>query len=189
MILSAVLVISVKNAVYSVLFLILSFVSASVLLFLLECEFVALIFITIYVGAIAVLFLFVVMMLDIKTSQFNKDSFRYFPFASLLGAVFLFEVSFVLSNSFTSNTYINSSFDNFYINWFDKIDSFTEIMSVGQVMYTQYVLQFLIAGNILLLATISAVVLTVNPNKTSNKNQIIYKQLARNYKNVLVLSR
>ena len=118
MVLSALLVILVKNAVYSVLFLILSFVSASFILFLLECEFIALIFITIYVGAIAVLFLFVVMMLDIKTSQLNKDSFKYFPFASLLGSVFLFEVSFALSNSFKPNAYVNSSFDNFYVNLF-----------------------------------------------------------------------
>ena len=189
MILSSLAVILVKNAVYSVLFLILSFVSASVLLFLLECEFISLIFITIYVGAIAVLFLFVVMMLDIKTLQFNKDSFKYFPFASLLGVMFLVEVSFALSNVFISNSYTVSPFDNFYVNWYDKLDSFTEIVSVGQVVYTQYVLQFLIAGNVLLLATIAAVVLTISVNKNTNKNQLIYKQLSRNYKNVLVLSK
>lgn len=72
-----------QNSIYSVLFLVLSFVSSSSILFLLECEYVSLIFIIIYVGAIAVLFLFVVMMLDIKTISLVKDSLKYFPLEAL----------------------------------------------------------------------------------------------------------
>ena len=76
---------------------------------------------------------------------------------------------------------------NFYTNWYDKLDSFTEINSIGQVVYTQFVLQFLMAGNVLLLATLSAVVLTVTTElKSKGKTQIIFKQLSRNYKNVLI---
>ena len=77
-ILSATMVISIKNPVHSVLFLILSFISSAGLLFLLEIEFISLIFIVVYVGAIAVLFLFVVMMLDIKITDSNKFFFKYF---------------------------------------------------------------------------------------------------------------
>ena len=76
---------------------------------------------------------------------------------------------------------------NFYVNWFDKIDKVTEIELVGQIMYTDYVLQFLIAGNILLLATIAAVVLTVNTKISSTKTQIIFKQLSRNSNHSLLI--
>ena len=90
LILSSLMIILSQNSIYSVLFLVLSFVSSSSIMFLLECEYISLIFIIIYVGAIAVLFLFVVMMLDIKTVYLVKDSLKYFPFGSFLGIVFLF---------------------------------------------------------------------------------------------------
>ena len=189
MLISSLMVITVQNSVYSVLFLVLSFICASVILFLLECEFVALIFITIYVGAIAVLFLFVVMMLDIKINQLKKDSVKYFPFAVILGGVFLIEILIMISDNFKYNYYNVSTVTNFYINWYDKIDSFSEINSIGQVMYTQYVLQFLVAGNVLLLATLAVVVLATDTGKNNSKDQIIYKQLSRNSKNVLLLSK
>ena len=188
LLLSSFMVILVTNSIYSVLFLVLSFFSASSLLFLLNCEFLALVFILIYVGAIAVLFLFVVMMLDLKTSTFKKDNLKYFPFGFLVGWVFLTEIVLVIKEIFKSNPYQENFFFNFYVNWYDKLDSFTEINSLGQIVYTQYVLQFLIAGNILLLATVAAVVLTLNTNIESKaKTQIIFKQLSRNYKNVLIV--
>ena len=187
MLFSSLMVICVQNSIYSVLFLVLSFVSASCLLFLLECEFLSLMFIVIYVGAIAVLFLFVVMMLDIKNSNFVKEKLKYFPFGVFLGSVFIFEILSLISNIFKNNPYVESKMFNFHVNWFDKIDKFTEIELVGQIMYTEYVLQFLIAGNILLLATIAAVVLTVNTKASSTKTQIIFKQLSRNSKHSLLI--
>ena len=187
MLFSSLMVICVQNSIYSVLFLVLSFISASCLLFLLECEFLSLMFIVIYVGAIAVLFLFVVMMLDIKNSNFVKEKLKYFPFGLLLGGIFLVEILSLISKTFKRNTYINSKMCNFHVNWFEKIDTFTEIELIGQVMYTDYVLQFLIAGNILLLATLAAVVLTVNTKSLSTKTQIIFKQLSRNSKNSLLI--
>ena len=186
LIISSFMVIFVQNSVYSVLFLVLSFISAASLLFLLECEFIAFMFIIIYVGAIAILFLFVVMMLDIKVINIGKDSLKYFPFGSFVGIVFLIEILILVQESFKLNPYQSYNLFNFYVNWYDKIDAISEIETVGQVLYTHYVLQFLIAGNILLLATIGVVVLTVNTNITNFKNQIIFKQLARNYKNVLL---
>jgi NADH-quinone oxidoreductase subunit J len=180
------MVIFVQNSVYSVLFLVLSFISAASLLFLLECEFIAFMFIIIYVGAIAILFLFVVMMLDIKIINIGKDSLKYFPVGSFIGIVFLIEILILIQESFKLNPYQFNDLFNFYVNWYDKIDAISEIEAIGQVLYTHYVLQFLVAGNILLLATIGVVVLTVNTNTVNLKNQIIFKQLARNYKNVLL---
>jgi NADH-quinone oxidoreductase subunit J len=183
---SSFMVIFVQNSVYSVLFLVLSFISAANLLFLVECEFIAFMFIIIYVGAIAVLFLFVVMMLDTKLVNITKDSLKYFPFGSFIGMVFLIELLILVQDSFKLNPYQNYDLLNFYVNWYDKIDAITEIEAIGQVLYTHYILQFLIAGNILLLVTVGVVVLTINTNTNNIKNQIIFKQLSRNYKNVLL---
>lgn len=184
---SSFMVITAQNAIYSVLFLVLSFLASSSLLFLLKCEFLSLIFILIYVGAIAILFLFVVMMLDLKTSNKKENSLKYFPFGFVIGSVFVTEIVLVVSDTFKENPYKNGVLSNFYVNWYDKLDVFTEIQALGQVVYTQYVLQFLVAGNVLLLATLAAVVLTINTStNTNNKTQVIFKQLSRNYKNVLV---
>ena len=187
LLLSSIMVISVQNSVYSVLFLVLSFASAASLLVLFECEFIALMFIIVYVGAIAVLFLFVVMMLDIKIAISSKDSFKYFPVGFLIGVIFLLEIFMILKESFVINNYTSEFFFNYYSNWFDKVDNFTEIESIGQIMYNKYVFQFLIAGNILLLAAIAVVVLTLT-NEVESKNQIIFKQISRTYKNSILVS-
>ena len=188
LVLSSLMVIVSQNAIYSVLFLVLSFVSASSILFLFKCEFISIIFILIYVGAIAVLFLFVVMMLDLKDYNLKKNILKYFPFGLFIGSVFFFEIALVIENTFSLNPYANDLLTNFYSNWYDKLDTFTELNSIGQILYTQFVLQFLIAGNILLLATVAAVVLTYsNELKINYKTQIIFKQLARSYKNVLTI--
>lgn len=180
------MVILVQNSIYSVLFLVLSFISSASILFLLKCEFLALMFIIIYVGAIAVLFLFVVMMLDVKTISIKKDTLKYFPFGASIGFVFFSEVLFVIKETFQSNPYKTSFLHNSYFSWQERLDTFTELNAIGQVVYTEYVLQFLVAGNVLLLATIAAVVLTLNTDVESDKKQIIFRQLSRTYKNVLI---
>ncbi len=175
-----------QNSIHSVLFLVLSFVSSSSLLFLLECEYISLIFIIIYVGAIAVLFLFVVMMLDVKTVYSTKDFLKYFPFGSFVGIVFLIEILLSVPSIFEEfNPYNISFLFNFYVDWFNKLDYFNEIMSVGHVLYTDYLVQFLLAGNILLLATIGPVVLVLTRSVKTNKFQITFKQLSRTYNSVL----
>jgi len=186
LLLSSFMVVIAQNAIYSVLFLVLSFISAASLLFLLKCEFLSLVFILIYVGAIAILFLFVVMMLDLKSEERRESKLKYFPFSLLIGGVFLTEIIVVILETFETNVYNSSPLHNFYVNWYDKTDVFTEIQALGQVIYTQYVLQFLISGNVLLLATLAAVVLTLNTTVSSSKTQVTFKQLSRNYKNVLV---
>lgn len=111
------MVILSQNSIHSVLFLVLSFVSSSSILFLLECEYISLMFIIIYVGAIAVLFLFVVMMLDIKTTDLSKDSLKYFPFGGFLGVIFLIEILSVVSEIFEFvNPYNTSFLVNYYPN-------------------------------------------------------------------------
>ena len=187
LVISSFMVITSQNAIYSVLFLVLSFLSSSSILFLLKCEFISLIFILIYVGAIAILFLFVIMMLDLKDYNLKKDVLKYFPFGLFIGSVFFFEIVLIIKETFIPNPYSTDLITNYYINWYDKLDTFTEINALGQVVYTKFVLQFLVAGNVLLLATIAAVVLTVNTDvKADYKTQVIFKQLSRNYKNVLL---
>ena len=180
------MVIFSQNAIYSVLFLVLSFVASSSLLFLLECEYISLIFIIIYVGAIAVLFLFVVMMLDIKTVYLTKDSLKYFPFGSFLGIIFLIEMVIVISSLFDSiNPYCGSFLVNNHSDWFNKLDYFSEIISIGHILYTDYVIQFLLSGNILLLATLGPVTLVLTRLVENTKTQITFKQLSRNYNFIL----
>lgn len=182
---SSLMVIFIQNSIYSVLFLVLSFVCAAVLLFLLECEFFALLFLIIYVGAISVLFLFVVMMLDIKTISLTKDTAKYFPFGSFVGGVFLVETLLMIFQKFKDNPYSSTFFSNPYNNWYTKTDSLSEIQIIGQILYTHYVLQFLMAGLILFLAVVGAVVLTMSFSSQKPKTQISFKQISRTYKNVL----
>jgi NADH-quinone oxidoreductase subunit J len=179
------MVIVVQNSVYSVLFLVCSFISAASLLFILECEFLALLFVIIYVGAIAVLFLFVVMMLDIKTVNLTKNTMKYFPFGSFISVVFLFEILTVIFKNFKTNPYQNIFLVNFYHDWYENLDPLTEIEALGQILYTHYVLQFLIAGFILFLATVGSIVLTISPPRKKSKSQIIFKQISRNKNAIL----
>ena len=186
LIISALMTILSQNSIYSVLFLVLSFVSSSSVLFLLECEYISLIFIIIYVGAIAVLFLFVVMMLDVKTVYLAKDSLKYFPFGSFIGIVFLIETLLIVPSTFESiNPYDTSFLLNYYFDWFNKLDYFTEVMSIGHLLYTDYIIQFLLSGNILLLATIGPVTLVLIRSTKTTKKQVTFKQLSRTYSSVL----
>lgn len=185
---SSLMIVLSQNSIYSVLFLVLSFVSSSSIIFLLECEYISLIFILIYVGAIAVLFLFVVMMLDIKTISLAKDSLKYFPFGSFLGIVFLSEILIVVPSIFEpTNPYSANFLSNDYSDWLHKLDYFTEIISIGHLLYTDYVIQFLLSGNILLLATIGPVTLVLVRSIETAKTQVTFKQLSRTYESVLFI--
>jgi len=175
---SAVMVIIVKNPVHSVLFLILAFISAAILLLLLEVEFISLIFIVVYVGAIAVLFLFVVMMLDIKITDLNKNFLKYFPIGSFLGFAFLVEILLILTEILEKTPYSFES--NLYISWINKIDYLTNIETLGQVIYTSLFPYFLIAGIVLLVAMLGAVVLTLTFSK-NYQNQSISRQTSRSF--------
>jgi NADH-quinone oxidoreductase subunit J len=179
LLLSSLLIIVEINSIYSILLLVLSFVIATSLLFLLESEFMALIFIIIYVGAISVLFLFVIIMLNIKITSSIKDIVKYFPIGNFLGLVFLIEILMIIFDNYKINYYKDSFLFNFNINWFYKLDYITDLKALGQILYSYYMPQFLIAGSILLIAVIGAVVLTLNSKKMDVKIQETFRQVSR----------
>lgn len=176
---SASMVIISRNPLHSVLFLVTSFLSASMLLFLFENEFLALFFLIIYLGAIAILFLFVVMMLDIKYREL-QTSRLYFPVGILIGSTILIEVYGAFSKVFSKHTNVSGQEHNLYLNWYDALDSLPDLYVFGQIFYTHYVLQILIAGLILYLAVIGVAFLTVKSafDKSVNE-QSIFRQLSR----------
>ena len=168
-VLSALMVISAKNPVHSVLFLILSFVNASGLFVLLGAEFLAMILVVVYVGAVAVLFLFVVMMLDINFIKLREGFLQYLPFGALLGIVLIVELGILfLTKSFSQNNLIT------YSN-FPAIAEIENTKMLGSVLYTKYFFLFQISGLILLVAMIGSITLTLR-YKNKSKKQIIYNQ-------------
>ena len=154
-VLSALMVISIRNPVHSVLFLILSFVNASGLFVLLGAEFLAMILVVVYVGAVAVLFLFVVMMLDINFVKLREGFLQYLPFGALLGIVLIIELGILfLTKSFSENSltkFVKSP----------KINEIENTKLIGQVLYTDYFYLFQISGLILLVAMIGSITLTL----------------------------
>lgn len=185
-IIAALMVITVVNPVHSVLFLVLVFLSSAGMLFVLQLEFIPLTFIIVYVGAIAILFLFVVMMLDIKVTSKSNDFFKYIPVGGLVGSLFIFEIFNTLSKSFVipKSTVL---VDNF-VSWVSTVDKVTNLEALGQLLYTYYFIYFLIAGIILLVAMVGAIVLTLQFNKTV-KNQLIFRQLSRSADSAVFLAR
>ena len=151
---SSILVIFSNNAVHSVLFLIFTFFNSAILFLLMNAEFLAMTIVIVYVGAIAVLFLFVVMMLNISESEIKEGFLKYFPFGLILIAIFITEL-FLIFN-----------FDNFPVSENVKIDvnkiDLIEVSNtklLGLFLYTDYFIIFQISGFILLLAMIGAIVL------------------------------
>ena len=161
------------NPVHSVLFLILTFCNASGILFLFKAEFLALIFIIIYVGAIAVLFLFVVMMLNVKA--FTTFNLFHLPFVLLGVVILLVQIFLVIDKSFFGLDSINEI--NLF-NFTNSLDTLNNIDVLGQGLYNYFLICFLLAGLILLVAMIGAIVLTLNFS-SQRKNELVHRQLAR----------
>ena len=178
---SSLSIVLLQNTFFALLFLILSFLLVSILLFFLECEFLALILIIIYVGAVAVLLLFVLMMLETKLKNLSKNIMIYFPFGVFINGIFFLEIVNLISNSFSVNEYNNSFFLNSYLNWYSRLDALIDLEVYGQILYTQFVLQFLIVGLILFLALVGTVFLTIKPIYKNFRSQTSFCQLSRNY--------
>ena len=168
-VLSALMVISARNPVHSVLFLILSFVNASGLFVLLGAEFLAMILVVVYVGAVAVLFLFVVMMLDINFVKLREGFLQYLPFGALLGIVLIIELGILfLTKSFSENS----------LSKFVELPIINEVENtklIGQVLYTNYFYLFQISGLILLVAMVGSITLTLR-DRGQVKRQDISQQ-------------
>jgi NADH-quinone oxidoreductase subunit J len=168
---SAFMVIAAKNPVHSVLFLILAFVNAAGLFLLLGAEFLAMILIVVYVGAVAVLFLFVVMMLDVDFAELREGSLQYVPIGALVGMVFLAEILLVVG-AWT----IGPGMPRLITAPIPEGVSNTE--ALGLVLYTRYLYFFQAAGMVLLVAMIGAIVLTLR-HKPNVKRQSVSAQIAR----------
>jgi NADH-ubiquinone oxidoreductase chain 6 len=180
---SGLMVIQARNPVYSVLFLILVFFNVAGLLILLGLDFFAMIFLVVYVGAIAVLFLFVVMMLNIKLAEINEKKLRYLPIGGLLGILFLFEIFLIVDNdlipllpSLSGNDYTNLTIYTSNVantQYSTLISELTNIESVGILLYTYYFYYFLLASLILLVAMIGAIVLTMHKGVYVKRQQVV----------------
>ena len=164
MVFAAVSVITVRNPVYSVLFMILAFFSAAAIWMLLEAEFLAIILIVVYVGAVMVLFLFVIMMLDINLVPFKEGFIRYLPVAILVAVIMAIELLMVMWSRGRFGA------EMFPIPAANSAD-YSNTRELGQLLYTNYLLPFEVAGIILLVAIVAAVALTLRTRpgiKTQN---------------------
>ncbi|HZM07749.1 MAG TPA: NADH-quinone oxidoreductase subunit J [Methylocella sp.] len=168
---AAFMVISSRNPVHSVLFLILAFFNAAGLFVLLGAEFLAMILVVVYVGAVAVLFLFVVMMLDVDFAELKHGFLQYLPIGGTLGLVVLVEIVLVVDAWTIGPVPIANVMT-------PMAPGMTNTMALGRVLYTQYVYLFEASGFILLTAMIGAIVLTLR-HKVGVKRQNIAVQNAR----------
>jgi|TARA_B110001450_G_scaffold4597_1_gene4741 NADH-quinone oxidoreductase subunit J len=188
-IICGIMVISSRNPVFSVLFLVLVFCNAAGLLLLLETDFLAMLFLIVYVGAIAVLFLFVVMMLNVRITTLKESVLRYLPIGGLILFIFFFEVGSVINGDlvpFFSSKLACFENDFLILNqdlkttlWTNQIDPTTNVAALGEVLYTYYVYCFIVASLILLVAMIGAILLTMR-KRTNVKKQEIFDQVYGN---------
>jgi len=186
---SGIMVISSRNPMHSVLFLVLVFCNVAGLLILLEIEFLAMLFLIVYVGAIAVLFLFVVMMLNIRVTELNESVLRYLPIGGIILFIFFFEILSVVNGDlvpFFSSQFFLFESENFILNqnlntifWTNQIYPITNIEALGNVIYTYYVVSFMGASLVLLVAMIGAILLTMR-KRTNVRKQEIFDQVYGN---------
>src|SRR6202050_1570026 len=170
---SAVMVVTSRNPVHSVLFLILAFVNAAGLFVLLGAEFLAMILIVVYVGAVAVLFLFVVMMLDVDFAELRQGFLNYLPVGALIGIILLIELCFILVS-----WPIGRDGHGAIVAPIPPSSDVSNTQALGLVLYTRYVYFFQTAGVILLVAMIGAIVLTLQ-HKPNVRRQNITAQVTR----------
>jgi len=171
---SGVMVVSAKNPVHSVLFLILAFFNSAGLFVLLGAEFLAMILVIVYVGAVAVLFLFVVMMLDIDFAELRSGFMRYLPIGGVIGVILVAELLFILLHWAIAPGITDLKAAPLPAN----AASLTNTRALGDVLYTRYIFAFQAAGLILLVAMIGAIVLTLR-QRVGVRRQRIPEQLAR----------
>ncbi len=162
---AGVMVISTRNPVHSVLFLILAFFNAAGLFVLMGAEFLAMILIVVYVGAVAVLFLFVVMMLDINFAEMRQGFLQYLPLGGLVGLILVVELvlvlgAWVVAPEATAGIPIQ------------PLDQASNTQALGEVIYTKYIYLFQAAGLILLVAMIGAIVLTLRRREGVRRQKI-----------------
>lgn len=170
---SAIMVISARNPVNSVLFLILAFFNAAGLFVLLGAEFIAMILVIVYVGAVAVLFLFVVMMLDVSFADLRKGAMQYIPMGLIAGGILLAELVVIAIAWTLSDTALQNAASPV-----PDVEKITNTQAIGQVLYTDYIFAFQTAGLVLLVAMIGAIVLT-HRRRPGVRRQVVSEQQNR----------
>ena len=168
---SAMLVITSRNPVHSVLFLILCFFNAAGLFILMGAEFLAMILVVVYVGAVAVLFLFVVMMLDVDFAELREGMLSYLPIGGVIGLILLVELILLVGTWNISPDMVASASA-------PSGQTVSNTKAIGEILYTKYVLFFQLSGLILLVAMVGAIVLTLR-HRTGIKRQDVATQVAR----------
>lgn len=183
---SAISVILSKNPIHSVLFLIVVFVGSSGILLLLEAEFLGMIFLIIYIGAISVLFLFVIMMLNIRIIELRENLIKYVPLSIVICILLFVEFFYLYYNSISSISQKNIFLTN--IMYFNNVNlllpNATNLQLLGYILYTYFVEFFLICGVILFVAMIGAIMLTLHL-EFSTKKQDLFLQISRNTLNTV----
>ena len=172
MTLSAVAVITARNPVHSVLFLILAFFNAAGLFVMLGAEFLAMILVIVYVGAVAVLFLFVVMMLDIEAAEVRASVKRHLPVGLLVGALLFAQLAFVVC---LPEGALHAPLSPQLATAADLSNT----AALGQVLYTRYAIVFQACGMVLLVAMIGAITLTLRPRRPTTRQQNQDAQIER----------
>lgn len=177
LIISSLVVVGSKNAVRSVMFLILAFFNAAGLFIILGAEFLAMLLVIVYVGAIAVLFLFVVMMLNVDREEFKSEFNQHLPLLIMVAIVLFSEIMLI----------VNFSSVKFYDvkTLFPTPDNINNTKAIGNLLYTDFVLPFELSGAILFVAMIGAIVLTLKEETRFIKKQKISDQVFRNKENSL----
>ena len=180
---SAVMVISARNPVHSVLFLILAFFNSAALFVLVGAEFLAMILVIVYVGAVAVLFLFVVMMLDINFVEMRQGFLHYLPVGGIIGLILLLELvlvagSWVIAPEVASVAAAPTP----------PMTEITNTEALGRLIYTEYIFLFQAAGMILLIAMVSAIVLTLR-RRDGVRRQVISDQVNRRREDAVELKK
>src|ERR687894_2713217 len=172
---SGFMVIASRNPVQSVLFLILAFVNAAGLFLMMGAEFLAMILVIVYVGAVAVLFLFIVMMLDVDFAELRQGFLQYLPVGALIGVIFLTELVAVVGPRTIDPAIVRTA----SAAAIPPAAEGTHTVALGRVLYTQYFVYFQLAGMILLVAMIGAIVLTLRDSRPGLKRQVISDQVDR----------
>jgi len=171
---AALRVITARNPVHAALFLVLAFCSSAGIWILLEAEFLAITLVLVYVGAVMVLFLFVVMMLDINLEQLREGFWRWFPFGAMLAVVMVFQMIWVLGNRQTAETGAQV---------IKHAANYSNTKELGRLIYTDYVYPFELAAVLLLVAIVAAIALTLRRRKDVKSQepskQVLVKKVDR----------
>ncbi len=172
-------VITARNPVHAALFLVLAFFSMSGIWMLLEAEFLAITLVLVYVGAVMVLFLFVVMMLDINLEELKEGFWRWFPIGAVLAGIMVFEMVWVLGSRQTAETGAHLA---------KHAAEYSNTKELGRLIYTDYVYPFELAAVILLVAIVAAIALTLRHRRTSKKQDPSKQVLVKSKDRVRLIS-